>query len=132
MTSFYRKDCSIYLYLCFIVHMVLWVLLNVTNYFFKTYNLQAIENMRQIPQWHCLRYRKFDLVRRCRNYRLGRKHWQKQTHRNPVWTTATNKSQYFKFHRPAVLNVLLQILKLIYKWNEMWHVILTLWNYLWT
>ncbi|XP_012349021.1 uncharacterized protein LOC100870722 isoform X2 [Apis florea] len=34
----------------------------------------AIENMRQIPQWHCLRYRKFDLVRRCRNYRLGRKH----------------------------------------------------------
>ncbi|XP_016766964.1 uncharacterized protein LOC100578666 isoform X1 [Apis mellifera] len=38
------------------------------------YNLQAIENMRQIPQWHCLRYRKFDLVRRCRNYRLGRKH----------------------------------------------------------
>ncbi|XP_076381134.1 uncharacterized protein LOC143260192 isoform X2 [Megalopta genalis] len=34
----------------------------------------AIESMRQIPQWHCLRYRKFDLVRRCRNYRLGRKH----------------------------------------------------------
>ncbi|OXU31124.1 hypothetical protein TSAR_005034 [Trichomalopsis sarcophagae] len=34
----------------------------------------AIENMRQIPQWHCLRYRKFDLVRRCRNYRIGRKH----------------------------------------------------------
>ncbi|KAL6434768.1 hypothetical protein ACFW04_005164 [Cataglyphis niger] len=38
------------------------------------YNLQAIENMRQIPQWHCLRYRKFDFVRRCRNYRLGRRH----------------------------------------------------------
>ncbi|XP_014232884.1 uncharacterized protein LOC106656435 [Trichogramma pretiosum] len=34
----------------------------------------AIENMRQIPQWHCKRYRKFDLVRRCRNYRNGRKH----------------------------------------------------------
>ncbi|XP_012275078.1 uncharacterized protein LOC105696865 [Orussus abietinus] len=34
----------------------------------------AIESMRQIPQWHCLRYRKFDLVRRCRNYRIGRKH----------------------------------------------------------
>ncbi|GAB1863183.1 hypothetical protein CAJAP_04262 [Camponotus japonicus] len=34
----------------------------------------AIENMRQIPQWHCLRYRKFDFVRRCRNYRLGRRH----------------------------------------------------------
>ncbi|XP_048508368.1 uncharacterized protein LOC125500253 [Athalia rosae] len=34
----------------------------------------AIENMRQIPQWHCLRYRKFDLVRRCRHYRIGRKH----------------------------------------------------------
>ncbi|XP_063972627.1 uncharacterized protein LOC135160228 isoform X2 [Diachasmimorpha longicaudata] len=34
----------------------------------------AMENMRQIPQWHCLRYRKFDLVRRCRNYRLSRKH----------------------------------------------------------
>ncbi|XP_018393197.1 PREDICTED: uncharacterized protein LOC108772206 [Cyphomyrmex costatus] len=38
------------------------------------YNLQAIENMRQIPQWHCLRYRKFDFVRRCRNYRSGRRH----------------------------------------------------------
>ncbi|XP_011056911.1 PREDICTED: uncharacterized protein LOC105147528 [Acromyrmex echinatior] len=34
----------------------------------------AIENMRQIPQWHCLRYRKFDFVRRCRNYRSGRRH----------------------------------------------------------
>ncbi|KOX68689.1 hypothetical protein WN51_04175 [Melipona quadrifasciata] len=37
-------------------------------------NPVTIENMRQIPQWHCLRYRKFDLVRRCRNYRFGRKH----------------------------------------------------------
>ncbi|XP_051158150.1 uncharacterized protein LOC127279679 [Leptopilina boulardi] len=36
--------------------------------------IEALENMRQIPQWHCLRYRKFDLVRRCRNYRLARKH----------------------------------------------------------
>ncbi|XP_014479907.1 PREDICTED: uncharacterized protein LOC106747120 [Dinoponera quadriceps] len=34
----------------------------------------AIENMRQIPQWHCLRYRKFHYVRRCRHYRLGRRH----------------------------------------------------------
>ncbi|XP_063233097.1 uncharacterized protein LOC134536930 [Bacillus rossius redtenbacheri] len=30
----------------------------------------ALLNMRHIPQWHCLRYRRFDLVRRCRNHRL--------------------------------------------------------------
>ncbi|KAJ9575441.1 hypothetical protein L9F63_007692, partial [Diploptera punctata] len=31
----------------------------------------VLENMRQIPQWHCLRYRRFDLVKRCRNYRVA-------------------------------------------------------------
>ncbi|XP_044270234.1 uncharacterized protein LOC123014953 [Tribolium madens] len=29
----------------------------------------AIELMAQIPQWHCMRYRKFELVRRCRGYK---------------------------------------------------------------
>ncbi|PNF33619.1 hypothetical protein B7P43_G13024, partial [Cryptotermes secundus] len=31
----------------------------------------ALRNMQQIPQWHCLRYRRFDLVKRCRNYRVA-------------------------------------------------------------
>ncbi|KAK9701834.1 hypothetical protein QE152_g30336 [Popillia japonica] len=31
----------------------------------------AIEIMSQIPQWHCMRYRKFELVRRCRSYKNG-------------------------------------------------------------
>jgi len=31
----------------------------------------AIEMMIQIPQWHCLRYRKFELVRRCRTFKHG-------------------------------------------------------------
>ncbi|XP_034249211.1 uncharacterized protein LOC117650051 [Thrips palmi] len=38
---------------------------------------QVLENMKQIPQWHCLRYRKFDLVtqhKRCRHFRIDRKH----------------------------------------------------------
>jgi hypothetical protein len=35
---------------------------------------QVLRNMQQIPQWHCLRYRRFDLVKRCRNYRVGHKH----------------------------------------------------------
>lgn len=32
----------------------------------------AAQSMREIPQWHCLRYFKHDihLMRRCRNYRL--------------------------------------------------------------
>ncbi|XP_062552916.1 uncharacterized protein LOC134218066 [Armigeres subalbatus] len=32
----------------------------------------ATQSMREIPQWHCLRYFKHDihLMRRCRNYRL--------------------------------------------------------------
>ncbi|XP_018576976.1 uncharacterized protein LOC108915434 [Anoplophora glabripennis] len=29
----------------------------------------ALEVMAQIPQWHCMRYRKFELVRRCRSYK---------------------------------------------------------------
>ncbi|CAH1367408.1 unnamed protein product [Tenebrio molitor] len=29
----------------------------------------ALEIMLQIPQWHCMRYRKFELVRRCRGYK---------------------------------------------------------------
>ncbi|KAJ8919828.1 hypothetical protein NQ315_006357 [Exocentrus adspersus] len=33
-------------------------------------NLEAaLEVMAQIPQWHCMRYRKFELVRRCRSYK---------------------------------------------------------------
>ncbi|KAK3912021.1 Transmembrane protein 271 [Frankliniella fusca] len=38
---------------------------------------QVLEHMRQIPQWHCLRYRKFDMVaqhKRCRHFRIDRKH----------------------------------------------------------
>ncbi|XP_052127500.1 uncharacterized protein LOC127750299 [Frankliniella occidentalis] len=38
---------------------------------------QVLEHMRQIPQWHCLRYRKFDMVaqhKRCRHFRMDRKH----------------------------------------------------------
>ncbi|XP_050078865.1 uncharacterized protein LOC126565705 [Anopheles maculipalpis] len=33
---------------------------------------EAAQSMREIPQWHCLRYFKHDihLMRRCRNYRL--------------------------------------------------------------
>ncbi|XP_058453313.1 uncharacterized protein LOC131431547 [Malaya genurostris] len=32
----------------------------------------AAQSMREIPQWHCLRYFKHDihLMRRCRNYRM--------------------------------------------------------------
>ncbi|XP_028140377.1 uncharacterized protein LOC114334514 [Diabrotica virgifera virgifera] len=29
----------------------------------------ALEVMSQVPQWHCMRYRKFELVRRCRSYK---------------------------------------------------------------
>ncbi|KAF7269327.1 hypothetical protein GWI33_017648 [Rhynchophorus ferrugineus] len=25
--------------------------------------------MHQVPQWHCMRYRKFELIRRCRSYK---------------------------------------------------------------
>ncbi|KAL1516956.1 hypothetical protein ABEB36_000783 [Hypothenemus hampei] len=25
--------------------------------------------MQQVPQWHCMRYRKLELVRRCRSYK---------------------------------------------------------------
>ncbi|XP_077293056.1 uncharacterized protein LOC143916052 [Arctopsyche grandis] len=35
---------------------------------------QALQGMKLIPQWHCLRYRKYDLVRRCRNFRSGRRY----------------------------------------------------------
>ncbi|XP_058062394.1 uncharacterized protein LOC131212517 [Anopheles bellator] len=33
---------------------------------------EAAATMREVPQWHCLRYFKHDihLMRRCRNYRL--------------------------------------------------------------
>ncbi|XP_035916444.1 uncharacterized protein LOC118514057 [Anopheles stephensi] len=33
---------------------------------------EAAQSMREIPQWHCLRYFKHDihLMRRCRNYRI--------------------------------------------------------------
>ncbi|XP_049281264.1 uncharacterized protein LOC125762807 [Anopheles funestus] len=33
---------------------------------------EAAQSMREIPQWHCLRYFKHDihLMRRCRNYRM--------------------------------------------------------------
>ncbi|XP_041778718.1 uncharacterized protein LOC121597194 [Anopheles merus] len=33
---------------------------------------EAAQSMKEIPQWHCLRYFKHDihLMRRCRNYRL--------------------------------------------------------------
>uniref|UniRef100_A0A182NEB8 Uncharacterized protein n=1 Tax=Anopheles dirus TaxID=7168 RepID=A0A182NEB8_9DIPT len=33
---------------------------------------EAAQSMREVPQWHCLRYFKHDmhLMRRCRNYRL--------------------------------------------------------------
>ncbi|XP_017780851.1 PREDICTED: uncharacterized protein LOC108565760 [Nicrophorus vespilloides] len=31
----------------------------------------TVEVMLQIPQWHCMRYRKFELVRRCRSYKHG-------------------------------------------------------------
>ncbi|KAJ8959494.1 hypothetical protein NQ318_022191 [Aromia moschata] len=33
-------------------------------------NLESpLEVMAQVPQWHCMRYRKFELVRRCRSYK---------------------------------------------------------------
>ncbi|XP_046679151.1 uncharacterized protein LOC124366599 [Homalodisca vitripennis] len=54
----------------FVAILGLLTLLAVT-YGHPVSNADAIvENMRQIPQWHCLRYRKFDLVKRCRNYRV--------------------------------------------------------------
>ncbi|KAK5639973.1 hypothetical protein RI129_010784 [Pyrocoelia pectoralis] len=31
----------------------------------------ALEAMAQVPQWHCMRYRKFELIRRCRGYKNG-------------------------------------------------------------
>ncbi|XP_073970604.1 uncharacterized protein [Rhodnius prolixus] len=36
-------------------------------------NPQDVEKqMRQTPQTHCLRFRKFDMIRRCRRYRVRR------------------------------------------------------------
>jgi hypothetical protein len=39
------------------------------NFFAIYFVFQALEIMLQIPQWHCMRYRKFELVRRCRGYK---------------------------------------------------------------
>ncbi|KDR15498.1 hypothetical protein L798_10476 [Zootermopsis nevadensis] len=48
----------------------------------------TLRNMQKIPQWHCLRYRRFDLVKRCRNYRMAQ--------------TSTHHEYSESYHIPAV------------------------------
>lgn len=44
----------------------------VDSFIFSNAEQQPGPSLREIPQWHCLRYFKHDihLMRRCRNYRL--------------------------------------------------------------
>ncbi|CAG2056483.1 unnamed protein product [Timema podura] len=62
LLGFYQ--CAIAMLIC----LLSFVILNEARPYINSEH--TLQNMRQIPQWHCLRYRRFDLVRRCRNHRL--------------------------------------------------------------
>ncbi|XP_044731058.1 uncharacterized protein LOC123294054 [Chrysoperla carnea] len=65
------KQCTVKWFRTFLLSIVMLFLLQITY----TDSVPignpetAVKNMHKIPQWHCLRYRKFDLYRRCRHFR---------------------------------------------------------------
>uniref|UniRef100_S4NXX8 Uncharacterized protein n=1 Tax=Pararge aegeria TaxID=116150 RepID=S4NXX8_9NEOP len=61
---------------CFLLFFAMFLVVSVDAYPFKSGNidyLEALRRMRQIPQWHCMRYRRFQLHSPCNRWRMARK-----------------------------------------------------------
>ncbi|CAH0715593.1 unnamed protein product, partial [Brenthis ino] len=56
------------IFTCFVIALVLCFIVTVESQPFKSGNidyLEALRRMKQIPQWHCMRYRRFQLHSPC-------------------------------------------------------------------
>ncbi|KAG6443732.1 hypothetical protein O3G_MSEX003003 [Manduca sexta] len=63
-------------YLCLLLGMILCSLMVCDAFPFRGGNIdymEALRRMQQIPQWHCMRYRKFQLHGHCSRWLLMRR-----------------------------------------------------------